>query len=357
MLQDRILRARDLMGRLHLDALLVTSPPNIRYLSGFTGSEGVLILTHDANWLLVDGRYITQAQEQAPLSEALCYKQKGKAVCTILQDCAVKTCGFESERMSVAVHGSLHSGLKAIELVPLAAELDDLRQLKDPAEIEQLAATAALASQALLQIVSTMVPGQTERELALALEFAMKRAGAEGIAFDFIVASGERGALPHGRASDKTIQRGELVTVDFGAVCNGYHSDETVTVAVGSTDARQREIYGVVKEAHDLALSAVRPGVTLAGLDVIARDHIAGKGYGEYFGHGLGHGVGLEIHENPVLNSQSRAIAQEGMVFTVEPGIYIPGWGGIRIEDTVVVTADGCHLLTKVDKSLMVVAG
>jgi Xaa-Pro aminopeptidase len=357
MLKDRILRAREVMERLHLDALLVTSLPNIRYFSGFTGSDGLLLLTQAASWLLVDGRYTTQALEQAPACTVICFKQKGESVCAMLRDSGSKTVGFESEQMSVAVHSSLLPRLNGIDLVPMTAELDDIRQLKYPDEIEQLAATAALASQALLQVTATMMPGQTEQEVAIALEFAMKRAGAEAIAFDFIVASGERGALPHGRASAKPIQCGDLVTIDYGAVCNGYHSDETVTVAMGSADARQLEIYSIVKEAHDLALRAIRPGVPLADLDAMARNYISDQGYGDYFGHGLGHGVGLEIHEKPVLNSKSKAVAREGMVFTVEPGIYIPGWGGIRIEDTVVVTAEGYRLLTTVDKSLIVVAG
>jgi len=161
--------------------------------------------------------------------------------------------------------------------------------------------------------------------------------------------------MPHGKASDKVIEEGELVTIDFGAVYHGYHSDETVTVAVGSADTRQREIYNIVKIAHDMAMEAVRPGVSLKSLDDIARGYIADKGYGDYFGHGLGHGVGLEVHEKPVVSFRSDKNAEEGMVFTIEPGIYIPGWGGVRIEDTVVVTGDGCRLLTAVPKDLLIV--
>jgi Xaa-Pro aminopeptidase len=193
-----------------------------------------------------------------------------------------------------------------------------------------------------------------EAELALQLEFEMRRRGAEGRAFDFIVASGVRGAMPHGRASDKLMQAGELVTIDFGAVLDGYHSDETVTVAVGAISERQHKVYDTVLEAHDRAIAAVRPGITCKELDSIARSYIAEQGFGDYFGHGLGHGVGLEIHEKPVLSPRSDVVVEEGMVFTIEPGIYIPGFGGVRIEDTVVVTADGCRLLTTVPKRLQV---
>jgi Xaa-Pro aminopeptidase len=183
----------------------------------------------------------------------------------------------------------------------------------------------------------------------------MKRAGADDKAFDFIVASGERGALPHGRASEKLLCAGELVTVDFGARCNGYNSDETVTFAVGRPDDRQRQIYAVVKDAHDLAVQAVRPGISCRELDAVARGHIEKQGFGDYFGHGLGHGVGLDVHEKPVISSRSDQMVSAGMVFTIEPGIYIPGWGGVRIEDTVEVIDDGCRLLTRVPKELLII--
>lgn len=344
------------MTRFNVQALLVSSLPNIRYFTGFTGSDGVLILTLTKVFLLVDGRYVTQAQEQSPECAIVCYKKKIASVQTTLQDCGITRLGFESERVTVATHTALVAALPTIDFIPLAAELDELRQCKDPEELALLAAAAELSSSALQQVVRDLRPGQTELEISLALEFAMKRAGAEACAFDFIVASGVRGALPHGRASNKKILAGELITIDFGSVCSGYYSDETVTVAVGTADAKQREIYQIVKEAHDLAITAVKPGVPLAELDAIARNHIADHGYAEYFGHGLGHGVGLEIHEKPAVNGTSEQKAAVGMVFTIEPGIYIPGWGGVRIEDTVVVTATGSSLLTKSTKEFNLVA-
>ena len=262
--------------------------------------------------------------------------------------------GIESEQMSVAFFNSLAGCLHDCELVPVGRELDDLRLVKDAEELSILGRSAEIASSSFLAILDKITPGAIERDIALALEFTMKGAGADEKSFDFIVASGLRGALPHGKASGKTIDKGDLVTIDFGVLYQGYHSDETVTLAVGKPDARQKKIYGIVKDAHDRAIAAVRPGVTLKELDVMARGHIEAKGYGSYFGHGLGHGVGLEVHEKPVVSYKSDGVVEEGMVFTIEPGIYIPGWGGVRIEDTVVVTHDGCSLLTRVPKDLLI---
>jgi Xaa-Pro aminopeptidase len=263
--------------------------------------------------------------------------------------------GFEAAHTTVAGLNSMSPFFDGLELVHVGAELDTVRNIKDTREISLLEDVATLASDALHSVLPMLVPGVVESELALELEIAMRRRGAEGRGFDFIVASGVRGAMPHGRASDKKVVAGELVTIDFGAVLNGYHSDETVTVAVGEPDARQREIHDLVRTAHDLAIEAVRPGISCRELDAVARQYLENKGVGEYFGHGLGHGVGLEIHEKPVISPRSQAVVEEGMVFTIEPGVYIPGWGGVRIEDTVVVTADGCRVITKVPKELLVV--
>jgi Xaa-Pro aminopeptidase len=195
-------------------------------------------------------------------------------------------------------------------------------------------------------------PGVSERSLAFELEMQMRAMGADDKSFEFIVASGERGALPHARPTDRLLQSGELVTFDFGACCAGYNSDETVTVAVGKPDSKLLEIYQVVKEAHDLAIDAVRPGIDCSGLDAIARRHIESCGFGDFFRHGLGHGVGLDIHEKPVVSSLSRQQLQEGMIITIEPGIYISGLGGVRIEDLLAVTANGCRVLSSIDKEL-----
>lgn len=354
MLINRVAAAREFLQRFEVDAIIYSNIKDIRYLSGFTGSEGLLLLAGAETILLVDSRYTTQAGEEATGCTVVEFRERMPALASRVSVLGAEKVGFQADSVSVALHNELLRSLPDARLVPLGAELGELRTIKDNLEIERLEKTAALASEALLGMLSSVRPGITENELALGLEFAMRTAGADDKAFDFIVASGQRGALPHGRASTKAMCSGELVTIDFGAVMDGYNSDETVTVIIGKPDARQREVYQVVKDAHDKAIEAVRPGVALKELDAVARDHIAAKGYGDYFGHGLGHGVGLDVHEKPVVSFRSKDEAREGMVFTIEPGIYIPGWGGVRIEDTVCVTADGCRLLTRVPKDLMI---
>ena len=355
MLNNRISSARGYLDRFDVDALLCLGLPNIRYLAGFTGSDGALLLSHDAGWFLTDSRYTVQASQETDGVVVREYRGKLEGITGLLGELKARRVGLEAEHTTVAFHRALVEALPGMEFVPIGGELDDLRTVKDDEELGLLRLTAGLASSAFLSILENIRPGALEREVSLALEFAMKKAGADDKSFDFIVASGPRGALPHGKASDRAICPGDLVTIDFGAVCQGYHSDETVTVAVGAPDSRQKEIHGIVKDAHDIAIEAVRPGVSLKELDALARDYIAGKGYGNYFGHGLGHGVGLEVHERPVVSYKSEGVVREGMVFTIEPGIYIPDWGGVRIEDTVVVTRDGCLSLTRVPKELMVV--
>lgn len=355
MLKDRILSARGFLQRFDVDVLIIVNLCNIRYLTGFTGSSGTVVLGRDEGWFLTDSRYTTQASDEVSGFSIIEYRSQLESVSSLLKGISAQRAGFEAGHMTVALYNELSATLPAVHFTPIGPELDHLRSVKDTEEVQLLASSAEIASTALLGILDRIRPGALERDVALALEFAMKSAGAEEKAFDFIVASGKRGALPHGKASGKVINSGELVTIDFGAVCNGYFSDETVTVAVGKPDERQREIYSIVKDAHDRALAAVRPGISFKELDALARDYITEKGFGSNFGHGLGHGVGLEVHEQPVVSFRNEGLVEEGMVFTIEPGIYIPGWGGIRIEDTVVVTADGYRLLTKVPKELQVI--
>ncbi|GAM07833.1 putative peptidase YqhT [Geobacter sp. OR-1] len=354
MLKDRIFSARECLERHSLDALLVTSLHSIRYLSGFSGSDGVLLVTPDSGCFLTDSRYTTQAGIEVsgfPVAE---YRIKLDAVVEWLSANSCRRIGFIASQLTVEVFDELKGKLPVAEFVPLKDELAEIRCIKDQSELTLLETVAGLASEAFLAVLPLIKPGVPERELALELEIAMRRLGADDKAFDFIVASGERGALPHGHASERLVSAGELVTFDFGAIFHGYNSDETVTVAVGGVDPRLLDIYSIVKEAHDRAIDAVKPGVPLKELDRIARSYIAEKGFGPYFGHGLGHGVGLEVHEKPLVSFRSEEVAAEGMVFTIEPGIYVPGLGGVRIEDTVSVEKSGCRLLTKVSKELQV---
>jgi len=354
MLLNRISAARGCLERVGADLLLVTNLSNIRYLTGFTGSEGTLILSPKEAWFLTDSRYTAQAQSQVSGAQVVEFSVRLDTLSELLLQAGGQKVAFESGNMTVQLYQELTARLPGLEFVAADAELVSLRTVKDAGELELLGRVAQIASQSLLEILPQVRPGALESEVAWALEVAMRNGGADGTSFDFIVASGERGALPHGKASDKRIAAGELVTLDYGALYRGYCSDETVTVCLGGPDSRQREVYETVRAAQELAIESARPGMSFREVDAAARDYIAAKGFGQYFGHGLGHGVGVDIHEHPTVSPRSTAIIQEGMVFTVEPGIYIPGWGGVRIEDTVVMEAGGCRRLTQVPKALMI---
>ena len=355
MVINRISAARGCLGRVGSDLLLVSNLSNIRYLTGFTGSEGLLLLSPDDGWFLTDSRYTSQAGAEVTGARVVESSNRMESLAGLLRQAGASKVAFEAAFTSVAVYQELGKKLPGIEFVPADAELTAIRTVKDAGELEILEQVAGMASQALLDIVHELTPGAVESEVAWALEVAMKKLGAEGKSFDFIVASGERGALPHGRASDKKLAAGELVTIDYGAFYRGYCSDETVTVCLGEPDLRQREVYETVRVAQALAIEAVKPGMSLRDLDAKARDYITARGFGQYFGHGLGHGIGLDIHEHPTVSPRSTTVIEEGMAFTIEPGIYIPGWGGVRIEDSVVVERDGCRLITQVPKTLMIV--
>jgi Xaa-Pro aminopeptidase len=353
MLKNRRARLTSFFEDNALDAILFTSLTNIRYLCGFSGSEGALLLTREAAWFLCDSRYTTQADEEVWDAEIREFSAKYETVCSLISDNNLRRIGFESTHTMVSDFRQLSERLVGCDLVGIGASLDAIRSCKEKSELDLLGGVAALASASLQSALLSLKPGVRESEFGLSLEIEMRRRGADARAFDFIVASGERGALPHGRATDKVMCQGEMITIDFGAVKDGYHSDETVTVSLGRTSDRGREIHAVVKEAHDRAVAAVKPGIRCRDLDEVARDYIRQQGYENYFGHGLGHGVGLDIHEKPVVSPRSDAVVEEGMVFTIEPGIYIPGFGGVRIEDTVAVTADGCVVLTQAPKGLI----
>lgn len=355
MLKNRAERLLPFFENNRLDLLLVTGRGNLRYLTGFSGSEGAALLTREGGWFICDSRYSSQAAREVSGLELVEHSRRVTAVAELVRRSGADRVGFEAGQTTVLTHRELSDAIAGVELVGLDTGFDTIRSCKDQDELLLLEKVARLASDSFEAVLPELRPGISEEQFALLLEFEIRSRGAEGRSFDFIVASGERGALPHGRASGKKIQAGELVTVDFGAMLDGYCSDETVTVAVGTISERQQEIYRTVLEAHDRGVAAIRPGASCRAVDGLVRDFIREKGFGDYFGHGLGHGVGLEIHEKPQLSPRSEATLEEGMVVTVEPGIYIPGFGGVRIEDTVVVTADGCRLITAVPKKLRIV--
>ncbi|MBI4277917.1 MAG: aminopeptidase P family protein [Armatimonadetes bacterium] len=350
---DRVTALWERAAARGVDGVVITRAENRRHLTGFTGSDGIALVTADEALLIVDFRYVEQAGTQAlGFTVVRTGNQRPlEALAALVPARRLQRLGFEADGLSFGQHRRLAAQADGTEMVPLE-DLDHLRWLKDAEEIARIARAAQIAAHAFEALLPRVAPGVPERDLALELEFDMRRRGAERAAFDTIVASGWRAALPHGQASDKVLQPGEMVVIDFGAVCEGYCSDCTRTVVLGRADARQREIYDLVRRAQEAGLAALRPGLRGREVDAAAREVIAGAGHGDAFGHSLGHGVGLAVHEGPTLSPREDAAIAAGHVVTVEPGIYLPGWGGVRIEDLVQVTPDGVRVLTPTGREL-----
>lgn len=338
------------------DAILVSGIENIRYITGFTGSSGVLLIKENGGIFFTDSRYIEQARKETRGKvEVREYKKKLPELSAAIAGLGLKKIGFEDSSLTFQSYQSLKKELEGVKLVPLKESLDLLRCVKTRDELRLISHASDIAYKAFEKILPYLQPGRREDELAVELEYHMRKGGAEGLSFDVIVASGLRSALPHGRAGDRRLKTGDPVIIDFGARYKGYHSDETATLFIGSVSESRRRIYQIVKEAHDRAIDAVRPGIRLADIDKAARNIIDKAGYGKYFGHGTGHGVGLNVHEAPSISPHAKGHAEEGMIFTIEPGIYVPRVGGVRIEDMVVVTKGGCRVLTKISKDLTII--
>lgn len=350
MSEARIKSLRALLPALKVDAVLVTNLINVRYLSGYTGTEGTLLVTKRSAYFYTDSRYTIQAGQQVKGAKVITFTSKIGSVAKTLGRTKVARLGIEGETMTVNARAAYVKALKGIRLVALATQVNELRIRKDKKEVKAIRDVIALSETALSKVRRKLKPGITEKEFASELEIAMIRLGAEGFAFDTIVASGPRGALPHGVASNKKIKKNEMVTIDYGAVYNGYYSDQTVTLTTGKVPAAQKKVYGIVYDAQRAAIDAAKPGMTGAELDAVARKIIEDAGYGKYFGHGLGHGVGMEIHELPRASKLYKKVLNEGEVVTIEPGIYIPGKFGVRLEDMILLTRNGCEVLTTIDK-------
>jgi len=345
----RTAATRELLRRERLDALLVLDLLNVRYLCGFTGSSGVLLLLEDRGIFFTDSRYTLQARQETAGLEVVEIADLDRAAAGLLNGLGASYAGLQYTSLSAARHARL-SGLVEADLVDVGTAVDRLRVCKGAEEACKLSAAARLAEEALSSISHLVRPGVTELEVARAFHVACLERGADGLSFETIVAGGARGALPHARPTARPFREGDLVIVDFGVRLDGYCSDETVTLPVGGVTEAARGVYEVVHQAQRAALQALRPGVALADVDRAAREMIRAAGHGEHFGHGTGHGVGLAVHEAPTVNSRSEELAEEGAVVTVEPGIYLPGQLGVRLEDTVRVTADGWERITSLPK-------
>lgn len=351
----RMNSAQAILQSRNIEALLFWSLENIHYLCGFTGSDGVLIVTPSGGYFLCDSRYWTQAEEEVRGFEIVHYKKKIEGIASFLMDFNLRHIGFESYSLSYSSYRSLREKLPPeTELIPLEEETRSLRLFKDSDELDRMKRAIDISTKAFRHLLGRIREGTVESELSFEMECFMRKGGAEAVSFDIVIASGRRSALPHGKASTKAIEKGDLILIDFGCRFQGYHSDETCTLVLGEPAPEQKKVYDVVKEAHDRAIEAVRPGIPLCELDRIARDSIHRAGYGDYFGHGLGHGVGLAVHEEPVVNGENRRVIEEGMVFTIEPGIYLPELGGVRLEDMILVTSHGAELLTTLPKELII---
>jgi Xaa-Pro aminopeptidase len=359
---ERAARLAERVAERELDALLVTNLVNVRWLTGFTGSNAAAVVGAGEDGLrrfVTDFRYLSQSAEELDAAwacEIAKHDLLEAAVERLPGDRPLRL-GFDDAHMSVKDHARLRELVgEGVELVAAGGMVEELRAIKDPGELERIRKAARLADAALEEVLSRGLVGRTERDIALDLEFTQRRMGAEAVSFPPIVAAGEHGALPHAQPRDLEVPAGTLIVIDWGAQLDGYASDCTRTFATGELDPRDREVYALVLRAQEEALAAVRPGLTGREVDAVAREIIDAAGHAEHFGHGLGHGVGLEIHEGPRLSPRAGDTTLEaGMVVTVEPGVYIPGAVGVRIEDLVAVTEDGHEVFSGLSKELRTV--
>jgi len=354
----RLSALRQKMAEQKLDALLVTQAENRRYLSGFTGSAGYLFITATQAYLATDSRYWEQVGQQAP-DFTLAKIEAGKSnqlFADLVRAAGATRVGYEAGDVTVASYRELQKALRPdraraiARLVPTKGLVEGLRAIKDAAELALIEQAVALGDAAFAYGVQRMRPGMTEKQAAWEIERYLREHGAEGVAFELIVASGPNGAMPHARPSERVIQAGEPIVIDMGCRIDGYNSDLTRTIVLGEPGEKFREVYAIVLQAQLAAEAALRAGPKGKEIDAVARQVIVEAGYGDYFGHGLGHGVGLAVHEEPGLGKLGEKPLQPNMVCTIEPGIYLPGEFGVRIEDMAVVTADGCRVLTKAQK-------
>lgn len=351
---ERLKRLRKVILSKDLDGMLVSAESNVSYISGFTGDSSLLVVTSAKQYFITDFRYVEQAASECPGWTVVRRGKDGlwKTAAAAMAEGGVRKLGFESGHLTHAGHAKLAEAAEGVTLTPLADVVETLRAVKTPEEIERIEEALRTQESALREVLAWIRPGITEKRVAAELDCRMRLGGAERPAFETIVATAERASLPHARPTERVISQGDAVLVDWGATCFFYNSDLTRVVHFGTVSREFRAVYDIVRSAQERALAVIRPGVTFSEVDGAARGFIAERGHGESFGHALGHGVGLEVHESPVVREGNTERLQPGMVFTVEPGIYIPGWGGVRIEDMVLVTDDGVRVLSDFERDL-----
>jgi len=363
-IEKRLEKFKKKLSANKIDTFLVIGSENRFYLSGFNAqdtqideSSGALLITHDRLIIATDSRYVEQAKIESPLFEVICYKKGlSKEIPSILGTLNTKNLGFESKRMSFFNVQEFKKNISqagiSVKMTPTDDLIEDLRIIKDASEIENTKAALNVGESAFKNIISKIKPGITERKIAWELEKGMRQLGADSCSFPIIAASGPNSALPHAIPGDRRLQAGEPILFDWGVKLEGYCSDTSRTIFLGKPDSTFKKVYSTVLNAQKKAIGAIGPGISSKAIDAIARDYIDSKGFKGKFGHGLGHGTGLAIHEKPRLSQLVDIILEPGMIFTVEPGIYLPGWGGVRIENQVVVRENGVEVLNDLEVDL-----
>ncbi|MBI4743612.1 MAG: aminopeptidase P family protein [Actinobacteria bacterium] len=355
MIEKRLVKARKKLEEADVDGILIGKLENIRYLTGFTGSNGLLIVGLNDSVFLTDFRYIEQAEKEVCGSKIELWEEPlYEKLYNILKESGTKNLGFESHFFTFRHFENFKDNFREINLKPLSNFIENIRTIKDEDELFKISKAAEIVDKGLNYILPFLKEGVREKDIVLELELFLKKNGAEKISFDIIVASGPNSSMPHAAAGERKIAKGDFVIIDLGVVYQGYHSDMTRTAAIEDVSEKQKDVYETVLKAQMLALNQVKVGVNCSFVDKTARDFIGERGYSRFFGHGTGHGVGLEIHESPFISMSSKDVLREGMVFTIEPGVYIPDFGGVRIEDLLVLENDGPKILTKTLKELLV---
>lgn len=351
--KNKLEKVREKLNEFKIDAILINHLPNIRYLTGFSGSSGLCLVSKDDAFFITDFRYKEQAKVQVKHFKKLI--ATGKTLIDLIEErnilLGLRKIGFEADHASFSLISELMKKFKNVKFVPTKNFIEEISAIKTPDEIKNIKSAIRISEEVFNEILNIIKPGISEIEIAAEISYLHKKFGAEKDAFDIIVASGWRSALPHGVASEKKLRKGELVVIDFGCVYNGYYCDITRTIAIGKVSSEERKIYQIVLDAQTKAIENARSGLKANELDLIARNYIKQKGYGKFFGHSLGHGIGTEIHTLPRIAPKSEYVLQKGNVITIEPGIYIPKFGGVRIEDDVLINSTA-EILTKLPRNL-----